>query len=245
MKTFFTLSLHLLITSFLFAQSLPAYLPADGLVAWYPFNGNANDESGNGHHGFHYRFNGSGYYPTVNMSGFFSNDRFNNQNSSLLTNEYAANVSIPISNDFFQSDFTISIWSKNDSIVAQYPTIVESDNFQLGIGYGNIGGPISIGSTLGSSGGGVISIGPVFDWTHIVIVNENFINKLYINTNTINQQNYNNTHNNNNNNDNTNNTKHTNTKNNKHNNNINLLLSIVFILILLLIIILLLIKQKI
>ena len=25
--------------------------PADGLVAWYPFNGNAQDESGNGHHG--------------------------------------------------------------------------------------------------------------------------------------------------------------------------------------------------
>ena len=25
--------------------------PTDGLVAWYPFNGNAKDESGNGHHG--------------------------------------------------------------------------------------------------------------------------------------------------------------------------------------------------
>ena len=25
--------------------------PTDGLVAWYPFNGNAQDESGNGHHG--------------------------------------------------------------------------------------------------------------------------------------------------------------------------------------------------
>ncbi|MEK9773918.1 MAG: LamG-like jellyroll fold domain-containing protein [Opitutae bacterium] len=25
--------------------------PTDGLVAWYPFNGNAEDESGNGHHG--------------------------------------------------------------------------------------------------------------------------------------------------------------------------------------------------
>jgi hypothetical protein len=26
-------------------------VPAEGLVAWYPFNGNANDASGNGHHG--------------------------------------------------------------------------------------------------------------------------------------------------------------------------------------------------
>ena len=30
---------------------VPDYLPTDGLVAWYPFNGNANDESGNANHG--------------------------------------------------------------------------------------------------------------------------------------------------------------------------------------------------
>lgn len=30
---------------------LPDYLPADGLVGWWPFNGNANDESGNGNDG--------------------------------------------------------------------------------------------------------------------------------------------------------------------------------------------------
>ena len=30
------------------SQTLPSYLPADGLVGWWPFNGNANDESGNG-----------------------------------------------------------------------------------------------------------------------------------------------------------------------------------------------------
>lgn len=29
-------------------QTIPAYVPTNGLVAWYPFNGNANDESGNG-----------------------------------------------------------------------------------------------------------------------------------------------------------------------------------------------------
>ena len=38
-------------TSPLSAQNLPAYLPAEGLVGWWPFNGNANDESGNGNHG--------------------------------------------------------------------------------------------------------------------------------------------------------------------------------------------------
>ncbi|MBO73934.1 MAG: hypothetical protein CMD33_01525, partial [Flavobacteriales bacterium] len=32
-------------------QNVPDYVPTDGLVAWYPFNGNANDESGNGNDG--------------------------------------------------------------------------------------------------------------------------------------------------------------------------------------------------
>ncbi len=30
---------------------LPDYLPTEGLVGWWPFNGNANDESGNGNNG--------------------------------------------------------------------------------------------------------------------------------------------------------------------------------------------------
>jgi len=33
------------------SQNVPDYVPSDGLVAWYPFNGNANDESGNGNDG--------------------------------------------------------------------------------------------------------------------------------------------------------------------------------------------------
>jgi len=34
-----------------FAQNIPNYVPANGLVGWWPFNGNANDESGNGNNG--------------------------------------------------------------------------------------------------------------------------------------------------------------------------------------------------
>jgi hypothetical protein len=46
--------LSLLLLSFFYtaqAQTLPPYLPANGLVGWWPFNGNANDESGNGNNG--------------------------------------------------------------------------------------------------------------------------------------------------------------------------------------------------
>jgi len=33
------------------AQNMPSYVPTNGLVGWWPFNGNANDECGNGNNG--------------------------------------------------------------------------------------------------------------------------------------------------------------------------------------------------
>jgi hypothetical protein len=32
-------------------SQVPSYVPTNGLVGWWPFNGNANDESGNGNNG--------------------------------------------------------------------------------------------------------------------------------------------------------------------------------------------------
>ena len=46
-KIFFSAALFLTLITAAQAQTIPAYLPADGLVAWWPFNGNANDSSGN------------------------------------------------------------------------------------------------------------------------------------------------------------------------------------------------------
>ena len=37
----------LCMTANLMAQ-VPSYVPSNGLVGWWQFNGNANDESGNG-----------------------------------------------------------------------------------------------------------------------------------------------------------------------------------------------------
>ncbi len=48
MKSLLFLSVFL--TSGLFCQ-IPSYVPLDGLVGWWPFNGNADDESGNGNDG--------------------------------------------------------------------------------------------------------------------------------------------------------------------------------------------------
>ena len=49
MKTLILL-FSVLFTTMSFAQ-VPSYVPANGLVGWWPFNGNANDESGTGNNG--------------------------------------------------------------------------------------------------------------------------------------------------------------------------------------------------
>ena len=50
MKTLFINMLLFFTATLSFAQ-IPNYVPTNGLVGWWPFNGNANDESGNGNNG--------------------------------------------------------------------------------------------------------------------------------------------------------------------------------------------------
>ena len=71
MKTYkILLSFFLILISGVgFSQSVPSYVPTNGLVGWWGFNGNAQDGSGNGNHG------------TVN-GATLTTDRFGNQNSA-------------------------------------------------------------------------------------------------------------------------------------------------------------------
>jgi hypothetical protein len=46
-----TTLLAVLLTTTLSVAQIPSYVPTSGLVGWWPFNGNANDESGNGNNG--------------------------------------------------------------------------------------------------------------------------------------------------------------------------------------------------
>ncbi len=99
------------------AQNLPAYLPADGLVAWYPFNGNANDESGNGLNG------------TILGGVSLSNDRFNNINSCYQID--GVNCSVPkginvpatINNI---NDYSLCIWYRITNTSKQYQCLINS-----------------------------------------------------------------------------------------------------------------------
>ncbi len=86
-------------------QSLPPYLSSSGLIAWYPFNSNAQDESGNGHHG------------VIGVSTVWATDRMGSVNSAYHFNGYSSNI---ISSDTFfdigMHNYTISCWINSDSI---------------------------------------------------------------------------------------------------------------------------------
>lgn len=80
---------------------VPSYVPTNGLVGWWPFNGNANDESGNGNNG------------TV-IGGQFQFDRFLNPNSAYYGNGINSGIDISNLNNFPFGDQlrTISLWFK-------------------------------------------------------------------------------------------------------------------------------------
>lgn len=92
-----TILLSLLLSAALSAQP-PAYIPTTGLIAWYPFNGNALDESGNGH--------------DLAVSGAtLSPDRNGQANSAFHFNGSSAHMNGGSHSDFeITSDRTLSVW---------------------------------------------------------------------------------------------------------------------------------------
>jgi hypothetical protein len=88
------------LTASVMAQ-VPNYVPANGLVGYWPFNGNANDESGNGNNG---TVNGATL--TADRFGSFGNAYSFNGISNKIDIQHSASLEIFGS----QSASTISVW---------------------------------------------------------------------------------------------------------------------------------------
>jgi hypothetical protein len=101
MKIITTIILAVLFTANIMAQ-VPNYVPTNGLVGWWPFNGNANDQSGNGNNGT----TGSGV--TLTSDRFFSNNAAYDFNGS-------GNISLTSLPTTGAQDFTISGWVKTNN----------------------------------------------------------------------------------------------------------------------------------
>jgi formylglycine-generating enzyme required for sulfatase activity len=119
--------ISIVVFSILSFTTLPA-LSRNGLVAWYPFNGNAQDASGNGHHG-----TASG--PNL------ANDRFSNLNSAY--NFYQAQqdyISVPNHPDLQISNaITIAVWGYRPGYYtpSAFEDLVMKGNDSYGFQYNN------------------------------------------------------------------------------------------------------------
>ena len=98
----------LLICSFSFSikkleGQIPSNVPKSGLVAWYPFNGNANDESGSALNG-------------KVLGAVLTEDRFNKKNAAY---EFSKDklIEIPNTEDKNLYPMTISLWYRIDSLI--------------------------------------------------------------------------------------------------------------------------------
>ena len=106
------------ITSITFTNSWND-LPTEGLVAYYPFNGNANDESGNG-------------YNVTNYGANLTTDRFGNENSAYIFNgendwmDFPDNIIMPSLN--FSIVFWINPTSDAQSLFNRYYQTSGYDN---------------------------------------------------------------------------------------------------------------------
>jgi len=83
--------------TFTMAQHVPDYVPKNGLLGWWPFNGNAIDETNNGN-------NGTVYGATL------TTDRFGLQNSAYSFDGKSSKIDIPTNSQFDVQSFTFSVW---------------------------------------------------------------------------------------------------------------------------------------
>ncbi len=88
------------------AQNIPSYIPTNGLVGWWPFNGNANDESGNGNDG---TVNGATLTTDRNgiLNSAYSFDGIDDVITSSLTNP-------------LQSEWSITFWYKSLNVTSNF-----------------------------------------------------------------------------------------------------------------------------
>jgi hypothetical protein len=133
--------------------------PKEGLIAYYPFSGNANDESGNGN-------NGTVYGATL------TSDRFGNENKAFSFNGAAygsnSNSYILVSNSSslqVGSALSISIWVKYNLLQNNLNTVLQKgagggcQNVGYYVAFDNNNGSIPFNKSLGYGQNSCASIG--------------------------------------------------------------------------------------
>lgn len=152
------LILAIFITTTTFAQ-VPGYVPTNGLVGWWPFTGNANDQSGNG-------YNGSVVGASLNP------DRFGNGFAAYSFDGSGNRIDLSLQQNNI-TQYTISAWFKTSVGGA----IVAGQGIGLTMNIHTLasGGPGGVGKAMYVADGSNTSIGKTTndtyldnEWHHIV-----------------------------------------------------------------------------
>lgn len=166
----------------LMAQNVPNYVPTNGLVGWWPFNGNANDESGNGNHG------------TVNGATLTA-DRNGKANNAYSFDGISNYIEIASSSNLLvTSSYSLSTWvnvlSFNSGGFPYQPAIISKidggdwyGGFELRAA-GDVNNTVNFYGTSGNIGGQNTSIyksgQKINVWNYLVVTYNGSKVKMYI-----------------------------------------------------------------
>jgi len=151
---------------------VPNYVPSNGLVGWWPFSGNANDQSGNGLNG------------TVTGATLIT-DRFGNANSAYSFNGLNNSISVPHVSALNFTSHSISFWYFRSN-VATATQVVLSKGRDINTGtFVFYNGPNESYNINGSStlSGNVIGTLVLGNWENRIVTYDATANslKLFIN----------------------------------------------------------------
>lgn len=161
------------------AQSLPTYVPSDGLVGWWPFTGNAGDSSTYGNNG-------------VVFNAALATDRFGKAGSAYSFNGFNSRIEVADAASLRCRKITMSVWvlNKNVSKIGQiiYKASLNADNEAYSVFCNNDskqGSAVKIGSncvtTVGWKGLNYRRPAQQGNWEHLVTTFDGSIYRLYKN----------------------------------------------------------------
>ncbi len=162
------------LTAAIMAQNVPSYVPTNGLVGWWPFNGNANDESGNGNNG------------TVN-GATLTTDRFGTGNNAYSFDGSNDEIVITHNSSFNFTQFTISCWALKDNQSLYIPGIiskVQTNNWGWYlVTNSNISDSLTFQGAISSGNYFTANSAPLtpLQWVHIVGTFSPGLQQIYVN----------------------------------------------------------------
>ncbi|MFM7769024.1 MAG: LamG domain-containing protein, partial [Bacteroidota bacterium] len=176
--------LALTVISAEFTAQVPNYVPTIGLKGWWPFNGNANDESGNNNNG------------TVN-GATLTTDRFGNSNSAYGFNGVNCCGTpdpvqeILVSNQILNlgQNFTVSCWMSSSQVSKYQQCLFNSVNhcgFAVELNNEHVAGKLTYGVGNGNNWDLLYAQGSTTNfqnntWYHVVFVKNGTSYYLYLN----------------------------------------------------------------